>query len=222
MRKRNSSGPRTGFNPLSGARAYGRSQNQPRPPVLTDQARTSVGAQKQILQTPAPFSKRMGGAQAPTGRIDNKKIGDFFERARPVNAQPQSIGKRAGVANTSLSASEMAAIGYGPKDTRSSNPIISGFPTRNQSRRTGPDSQPVHTGGNGMNYRRTSGSVPATETGAVRGDYKGNRSYTDPTGNRFLNGPMRNDGVKAGSHARGSATAGRSNTRGEAPFYGQR
>jgi hypothetical protein len=49
------------------------------------------------------------------------------------------------------------------------------------------------------------------------------RDYTDPTGNKYLNGPMQMDGVKKGSRARGASLTNRpARKKGEADFYGQR
>jgi hypothetical protein len=135
----------------------------------------------------------VGAAKAPTGRIDNKKIGEFFERPAPVNGKPQSIGTRVGCTNTSLSASEAAAIGYSPNATKSTNPIISGNPTRNNPRSIGPGSFPQSTNSGNWNTGRTNRPMQAKETGAVRGDMKGMRQFTDPTGNRYINGVMHTD-----------------------------
>ena len=47
-------------------------------------------------------------------------------------------------------------------------------------------------------------SVPAAETGAVAGDYKGGRSYM-----KMPQGGGQTDGIKKGSHARGAGPAPR-------------
>jgi len=65
------------------------------------------------MQTPQPYANPRGAAQLSTGRIDNKKIGEFFERPAPVNARPESIGTRVGVASAAkTSADMMQAVGY--------------------------------------------------------------------------------------------------------------
>jgi hypothetical protein len=224
VKKSNRQTPRTGFNPKSGAASYGRGQNQSVRPVLTDQARTSRDVTKQVMQTPQPWANPKGGAQVPTGRIDNKKIGDFFERPAPVNAKPQSIGTRVGCAAAAkTSADMMAAVGYSPTATMSSEPIISGNPTRNQQRSIGPGSFPQSTNSGKWNMGRTSRPMQAQETGAVRGDTRGMRQFTDPTGNRYINGVMYTDGVRKGSRSRGASLTQRpAPKKGEAPFYGQR
>jgi hypothetical protein len=103
---------------------------RPQPPVLTDQARTSVEAQRQIEVPPAPFGNKNSMAQsAPPTHPAYRSTGN----AKELNYQ----STRVGCANTSLSADEMAAIGYGPKDTTSAEPIISGRPLQNRERQSG-------------------------------------------------------------------------------------
>src|SRR5205823_7155110 len=108
-----------------------------------------------------------------------------------------------------------------PRKPSGYNQVNNGFQSR-APRSTGPNSQPRTTGGNGQNTRRSSQPIPARETGAVSGDYRGNRQYADKTGNRYANGVMYTDGVKKGSRSRGAATAKPTAKKGEAPFYGQR
>jgi len=132
----------TGRNDRSAAAAFGRRQNLPTRPVPSNAADTSRDSMRQIRQSGEPHSNPHGARQTPTGRINNRALGIPFERQAPVNAKPQSYGKLAGVANTSLSAAEMAAVGYSPTATRSANPIISGYPTRGQRRTVGSGSQP--------------------------------------------------------------------------------
>src|SRR5262249_5119835 len=156
---------------ISGAASYGRSQNQSVKPVLTKAGQTSADGQRQVLQTPQPYANPKGAAQLATGRIDNKKIGEFFERPAPVNAKPESIGTRIGVASAAkTSADMMAAVGYAPTATMSNAPIISGRTLQNRSQVVGGGSQPKASGGNGQNTRRGNQSVPATETGSRAGD----------------------------------------------------
>ena len=113
---------------------------KPEPPVLTDQARTSAGAQR-ILRQPAqkwgnPYNET--NVPAPANRN--------FERDQ-IAALPSNRGtspsKQGGQAKsdysvtqgTSLSDDMMAAVGYAPNATKSTNPIISGYPTRGSKRR---------------------------------------------------------------------------------------
>jgi hypothetical protein len=122
-----------------------RTAMRPRPPVLANQADTSNDAQKMVRRPPEPFADPQGQLNVPPGRLNYKTLGIPYE-VQSRGPKPQSYGKLVGVANTSLSASEMAAVGYSPNATKSNSSIISGNPTRNAQRRTGPDSQPRATG----------------------------------------------------------------------------
>jgi hypothetical protein len=123
------SNPRSGFNPKTGVARNSPSRTmRPKAPVLSDSAHTSSDAQKLVRRPPAPFDNPNSALNVPA----------------PTNPQFRSNGnprelvdkpRRVGVANTSLSADEMAAIGYSPTATRSDNPIISGFRTRVARRR---------------------------------------------------------------------------------------
>jgi hypothetical protein len=203
--------------PITGSRAAMKS----RKPVLSDAAHPSRDAQRIVPRPPMPFENPQGSVNVPAlaNRAERFSGNNATEgRTRWLRSSSASI--RSG---SSLTADQADAIGYGVNDTKSSNPIISGRPLQNRTNSTGPSSQPRATGGNGQNTRRTSQAVPGRETGSARGDYQGNRQYTDPTGNRFANGAMYTDGVKKGSHARGASLTQRpAPKKGEAPFYGQR
>ena len=197
--------------PITGSRTA----MQSRSPVLANQAQTSRDAQKIVNRPPMPFDNPRGTVKAPA---PSNRSGSW----RVDNLQGSS-GKRAGVGNTYLSAQEMNAVGYAPTATRSTNPIISGFPTRNNPRKSGGASQSVANWGKQPSTAATRRAIPAADTGAVRGDNRGMRNYEDPKGNRFANGPMSMDGVRKGSHFRGASLTQRpARKKGEAPFYGQR
>lgn len=110
--------------PITGSRAT----MAPQAPVRTT-TETSRDAERIISQPPAPFANEYGIAKLPTGRLDMSTLGQPYGQASDVNARPQSGGKNVGCQNTSLNDDQMAAIGYKPDATRSTNPIISGFPT---------------------------------------------------------------------------------------------
>jgi len=102
----------------------------PREPVLSNQAETSRDIAKRILRAPQPFTNTGGAATlpAPTHR-GYRSTGDPKEL----------IDKKTnvGCANTSLTADEMAAIGYGPNDTKGTWSLISGHATKNNQRQSG-------------------------------------------------------------------------------------
>ena len=192
-----------------------RTAMRPRPPVLANQADTSNDAQKMIRRPPEPFADPQGPLNTAPGRLNYKTLGIPYE-VQTRGPKPQSYGSPV------MSDKEMFAAVGEPRKPSGYNQVNNGFQSR-APRSTGPDSQPRSTGGNGQNTRRTSQSVPAGETGAVRGDYRGMRDYTDPTGNKYANGVMYTDGVKKGSRARGAALTSRpAQKKGEAAFYGQR
>jgi len=122
---------KTGVSPASPSRTMA-----PRAPVLTDQ-NTSAGAQRIIKRPSAPFENPDGAKNVPTGNVRGDRLGIPYTVPSLPNARSQNIGKPIGCANTSLSREEMAAIGYAPSDTKSSGPIISGNPTRNNERQAG-------------------------------------------------------------------------------------
>jgi hypothetical protein len=117
--------PRTGYNPKTGAAP----EMRPTPNVLSDAADTSRDAQRLVSQPPAPFQNPFGSVNVPA---PTNARGSWRE-----DSLDGSRGRRVGCANTSLSDEEMAAIGYGPNDTKSNSPIISGQPLRNNARRAG-------------------------------------------------------------------------------------
>jgi hypothetical protein len=118
--------PRTGYNPQTSSRPAMR----PQAPVLSNQAETSRTAQRMIPRPPMPFENPQGSVNvpAPTHR-------GFRSTGNPkeLNYQKTEVG----CANTSLSASEMAAVGYGPNDTKGTWSLISGHATKNNQRQAG-------------------------------------------------------------------------------------
>ncbi|MGO9590673.1 MAG: hypothetical protein ACLP3K_11600 [Candidatus Acidiferrales bacterium] len=119
---------------------------RPRSPVLSDAADTSRDAERQILQPPQPFANPYGTVNVPAPTNQN------FQRAQRAGLPATGrygtskggyvVSSASVHSGTRTSADEMAAVGYGPKDTRSDNPLISGFPIPGAARRTGPDGQP--------------------------------------------------------------------------------
>lgn len=73
-----------------------------------------------------------GPAQIPTGSLDMSTLGEPYGQAQPVNARTRSMGSK-----PMSDAEMMAAVGYSEGDTRSSNSLISGHPTRNPRREVG-------------------------------------------------------------------------------------
>ena len=103
-----------------------------------------------------PFENPQGTVNTPAPVHpyfnSNKKDGNvYYDKGSPINPNQKAGGyavKEVGCGNTSLSAEEMAAIGYGPKDTTSSESIISGRPTRNTERQAGkPGTKNTNTSG---------------------------------------------------------------------------
>ena len=102
----------------------------PRAPVLSNQAETSRTAQRIIPRPPMPFENPMGSLNvpAPTHR-------SYRSDGNPRELRDQK--SNVGCANTSLTADEMAAVGYGPNDTKGTWSLISGHATKNNQRQAG-------------------------------------------------------------------------------------
>jgi len=102
----------------------------PRPPVLSNQAETSRTAQRMIPRPPMPFENPMGSVNVPA---------PTHRGYRSTGHPKELIDKKTnvGCANTSLTADEMAAIGYGPNDTKGTWSLISGHATKNNPRQAG-------------------------------------------------------------------------------------
>jgi hypothetical protein len=138
---RRANGVGTGYNQQSASRPAMR----PAPPVLSDAAHTSRDAQKIVRRPAMPFADPQGSLNTPaptSNYVNTRKSKDnvYYDGGSPVNPLQKAGGysvKEVGCGNTSLSKEEMAAIGYGAKDTTSSDPIISGHPTRNAQRQSG-------------------------------------------------------------------------------------
>ena len=123
--------------PITGARP----DMRPRAPVLSDAADTSRDAEKQIMQPPQPFANPYGTVNVPA------PVNQNFQKAQRAGLPAKErygtghggyVVSAASVhSGTRMSKDEMAAVGYGETETRSDNPIISGFPTRNNSPRVG-------------------------------------------------------------------------------------
>lgn len=195
--------------PITGSRTA----MQSRKPVLANQAQTSRDAQKIVRRPPAPFDNPTGGLKTPTGRLNYKSLGIGYE-VQSSGPKPQRYGSPV------MSDKEMLAAVGEPRKPGGYNQVNNGFQNR-APRSTGPDSQRKALWGKQPGTAASKRAIPASETGSA--DYRGMRQYTDPTGNRFLNGRMYTDGVKKGSRARGaSLTQKPAPKKGEAPFYGQR
>jgi hypothetical protein len=103
---------------------------RPQPGVLADQRETSSDLQRRLVKSPQPFTNDGGAAtlNAPTNP-------SFRSSGSPseLRDKPKSVG----CANTSLSAEEMAAVGYDPGATKGTWSLISGHPTKNNQRQAG-------------------------------------------------------------------------------------
>jgi hypothetical protein len=133
-----------GKMPISG----GAGQPKPKTPVLTNQATTSAGAERVVRQSPQISGNRYGIASVPAGVHEG-----FSKAQRPYGSTSSNLKPRPwGAAQphvdhsihkgTSLSAAEMAAVGYTANATRGKNPIHSGHPTRGVTRTVGGGNQP--------------------------------------------------------------------------------
>jgi hypothetical protein len=105
---------------------------RPAAPILTDQARTSSDAQRKIARPPMPFADAQQGSLQ---RVPTQK--DFRSTGNPKELNYEISTKHSIHNGTKMSADMMAAVGYGPSDTMSTESIISGNPTRNNQRRAG-------------------------------------------------------------------------------------
>jgi len=70
-----------------------------------------------------PYNPK-GPAQLPAGSLDMSTLGQPYGQASGVNARTRSTGS-----NLMSDAEMMAAVGYSEGATKSSNPVISGFPS---------------------------------------------------------------------------------------------
>lgn len=121
--------PNTGVSPSSPSRSM-----RPIPPVLTDQY-TSEGAQRIISRPPSPFDNPHSSVNVPAPANPSARYsGDNATEGRTRWGGSSSASVHNG---TSLTREEMAAIGYEPGDTKSTESIISGFPMRNSQRQSG-------------------------------------------------------------------------------------
>ena len=128
--------PGTGYNPKTGVSPYSPSRSmRPLPPVLSDQAKTSETAQRIITRPPSPFDNPYGSVNVPAPANPGERFsGDNATEGRTRWQGHSSASVHNG---TSLTREEMAAIGYEPGDTKSTESIISGFPTRNSQKQSG-------------------------------------------------------------------------------------
>lgn len=126
----------TGYNQKTGVSASSPSRTMaPRPPVLTDQARTSAGAQRIIQRPSMPFENPYGPKNVPAPASQTERFsGNNATEGRTRFLQHSSASVHSG---TSLSREEMAAIGYEPNDTKGDWSLISGQPTRGNQRQAG-------------------------------------------------------------------------------------
>ena len=124
----NKGGGITGVSPASPSRSM-----KARPPVLTDQARTSAGAQRIIPRPPMPFENPHGSANVPAPANRN------FQKAQTASLPSKGMyGTAKGGNNVSevsiLKGTEttpdmLAAVGE-PAKPKGYNSIISGYPTK--------------------------------------------------------------------------------------------
>jgi len=134
--KRGGQSEPSGNRPITGVSRSSPIRTQaPRPPVLTDQARTSAGAQRIIPRPPMPFENPQGSVNvpAPTNRTERFSGNNATEgRTRFLRSSSASIHS-----GTSLSREEMAAVGYDPDATKGTWSLISGHATKNSPRQAG-------------------------------------------------------------------------------------
>lgn len=106
---------------------------EPQAPVRSNAADTSRDAERIVSRNANQLSNPYGVVQTPAPANQN------FRKAQTAGLpSSRTYGSakggynvtEVGCDNTSLSADEMSAIGYGENATKSNNPIISGFPTR--------------------------------------------------------------------------------------------
>ncbi len=130
-------------NPISG----GAGQPRPRPPVLTNQAMTSAGAQRIVRQPQQDQGNPHGIRRIPAGVNQN-----FAKITRPYGSASSNLMPRKSSASQPQSsvragttAEMLAAVGE-PRLPRGYNPIISGYPTRGSQRVVGGGNQPSAKG----------------------------------------------------------------------------
>src|SRR4051794_13419316 len=130
--------PRTGFNPQTAST----SAMHPRASVLTDANTPSRDIQRLVSRPAMPFENPQGSLNTPAAA--SQKFRSINPYGTPAAGLKPGAASRAdnitniGCGNTETSDDMMAAIGYAPKSTRSSNPIISGHPAGSSARRSGP------------------------------------------------------------------------------------
>ncbi len=126
--------PGAGHNPKTGvSRSSPSRMMTPRPGVAANQADTSRDLMKRLTgKAPQPFTNEGGAA---TMKVPTHPQFRSTGAAKELNYE---ISNRKSIHNgTKMSAEEMAAVGYGPNDTMSSESIISGNPTRGNERQAG-------------------------------------------------------------------------------------
>lgn len=74
-------GPRSGFNPQTGANTA----MKPKPPVKTNALKPSADAEKQIKQPPQPFANKLGPVNLPTTKQFESKGTDYAVEPGAVN-----------------------------------------------------------------------------------------------------------------------------------------
>ncbi len=125
---RRANGVGTGYNQKTGARP----EMTGRPSIRSNQAETSLDAERRLLAAPDPFKFDNSTANMPTDRINGATLGIEYNVEAPVNAKPQTYGSKV------MSDKEMMeAVGYGASDTKSDNPIINGYGGRKNPRESG-------------------------------------------------------------------------------------
>ena len=103
--------------------------------MLANQAETSLDLERRLSgKAPQPFTNRGGAATLAAPAHSS-----FGSTGSPREGQERYGGgnKHSVHSGTSLDAEMMAAVGYGPKDTRSNESIISGYPLKNTQRQAG-------------------------------------------------------------------------------------
>jgi hypothetical protein len=107
----------------------------PRPSIQANQAETSSDLEKRLMARPQPFTYEGGAATLYPGSVNWNPSGAV---PYDVHTDPDSGPQVRGGGHAPMSDTDaFAAVGYSSGATKSSESIISGFPTRGNQRQAG-------------------------------------------------------------------------------------